>query len=99
VTQVAFHRPSNPRERAPGFALLHLPEYRLARRSLERTSAGIGFEDCKLPLGHRPDHVTTHCLARENRTLIAASKGVCELGSRESPARALLRAQTETVSA
>ena len=62
-------------------------------------AAGVGFEDRKVLLGHKSEHVTTHYSAPEIGTLIAAAERVCELGSRKSPALALVRAQTETVSA
>ena len=56
-------------------------------------AAGIGFEDRKVPLGHRSDHVTTHYSAPEIGALIAAAEQVCELGSRKSRALSLARAQ------
>jgi integrase len=62
-------------------------------------AAGVGFEDRKVLLGHKSEHVTTHYSAPEIGTLIAAAERVCELGSRKSPALALVRAQSENVSA
>jgi integrase len=55
--------------------------------------AGVGFEDRKLLLGHKSDHVTTHYSAPEIGALIQASDKVCELGSRKSPALAIVRAR------
>jgi integrase len=55
-------------------------------------AAGVGFEDRKLLLGHKSDHVTTHYSAPEIGALIEASEKVCELESRKSPALAIVRA-------
>ena len=55
--------------------------------------AGVGFEDRKVLLGHKSHHVTTHYSAPEIGTLIEASERVCELGSRKSPALAIVRAR------
>lgn len=55
-------------------------------------AAGIGFEDRKVLLGHKSDHVTTHYSAPEIGMLIAAAERVCELGSRKSHALTLVRA-------
>ena len=55
--------------------------------------AGIGFEDRKLLLGHKSEHVTTHYSAPEIGALIKASEKVCALGSRKSPALAIVRAR------
>ena len=52
-------------------------------------AAGIGFEDRKVLLGHKSDHVTTHHSAPEIGALIAAAERVCELGSRKSHALSL----------
>ncbi len=62
-------------------------------------AAGVGFEDRKLLLGHKSDHVTTHYSAPEIGSLIEASEKVCELESRKSPALAIVRggAQAEVV--
>jgi hypothetical protein len=54
--------------------------------------AGIGFEDRKVLLGHKSDHVTTHYSAPEIGMLIAAAERVCELESRKSHALTLVRA-------
>lgn len=61
--------------------------------------AGVGFEDRKILLGHKSDHVTTHYSAPEIGTLIEASERVCELESRKSHALSLVRAQNGTSSA
>ena len=55
-------------------------------------AAGVGFEDRKILLGHKSDHVTTHYSAPEIGALIEASEKVCELKSRKSPALAIVRA-------
>ena len=59
-------------------------------------AAGVGFEDRKLLLGHKAGHVTTHYSAPEIEALIQASERVCELGSRKSPALAIVRARAES---
>jgi integrase len=59
-------------------------------------AAGVGFEDRKLLLGHKAGHVTTHYSAPEIEALIQASEKVCALGSRKSPALAIVRAQAES---
>ena len=56
-------------------------------------AAGVGFEDRKLLLGHKSDHVTTHYSAPEIEALIAVSERLCELGSRKSHALTIVRAQ------
>ena len=61
-------------------------------------AAGIGFEDRKVLLGHKSDHVTTHYSAPEIGALIAAAERVCDLGSRKSHALTLLRPQAVNVS-
>jgi integrase len=61
-------------------------------------AAGIGFEDRKVLLGHKSDHVTTHYSAPEIGALIAAAEKVCELGSRKSHALSLVRAQQPSLS-
>src|SRR5271170_5357897 len=58
--------------------------------------AGVGFEDRKLLLGHKAGHVTTHYSAPEIETLIQASEKVCDMGSRKSPALAIVRARAES---
>jgi integrase len=55
---------------------------------------GVGFEDRKVLLGHKSDHVTTHYSAPEIGTLIEASEKVCALQSRKSHALAIVRAGT-----
>lgn len=55
--------------------------------------AGVGFEDRKVLLGHRSEHVTTHYSAPEIGSLIEASEKVCALRSRKSPALAIVRAR------
>ena len=57
--------------------------------------AGVGFEDRKLLLGHKSDHVTTHYSAPEIGSLIKASEKVCALGSRKSHALAIVRGRAE----
>ena len=57
--------------------------------------AGVGFEDRKLLLGHKSDPVTTHYSAPEIGALLKASEKVCALGSRKSPALAIVRARAE----
>jgi hypothetical protein len=99
VTQVAFHCPSNPRGRAPGFALVHLAGYRLSKHGLEWTSAGIGFGDRKVLPGHKPDHVTPHHCTPETGALSAASDRVCGVGARKSQARSPVYAQQAALSA
>jgi len=59
-------------------------------------AAGVGFEDRKLLLGHKAGHVTTHYSAPEIEALIQASEKVCDLGSRKSPALAIVRARAES---
>ena len=59
-------------------------------------AAGVGFEDRKLLLGHKSSHVTTHYSAPEIEALIQASEKVCDLGSRKSPALAIVRARAES---
>jgi integrase len=44
-------------------------------------ATGVGFEDRKVLLGRKSEHVTTHYSAPEIGTLIAAAERVCELGS------------------
>ena len=56
--------------------------------------AGVSFEDRKLLLGHKAQHVTTHYSAPEIGALIKASEKVCELESRASPAIAVVRSRT-----
>jgi hypothetical protein len=58
-----------------------------------RYAASLGFEDRKVILGHKSNHVTTHYSAPEIGALIAAAERVCELGSRNSHALSLVRAQ------
>ena len=75
----------------PGFRsvrihdLKHTYGYRLR-------AAGVQFEDRQLLLGHKAAHVTTHYSAADISNLIAASERVCDLGSRKSPAIAIVRA-------
>jgi hypothetical protein len=61
--------------------------------------AGVGFEDRKVLLGHKSEHITTHYSAPEIGALIEASERVCELGSRKSPALSIVRLQRSTTSA
>jgi hypothetical protein len=56
--------------------------------------AGVSFEDRKLLLGHKAQHVTTHYSAPEIGALIEASEKVCELESRASPAISVVRSRT-----
>ena len=46
----------------------------------------MGFEDRKLLLGHKSDHVTTHYSAPEIGSLIEASEKVCAARARKSHA-------------
>jgi integrase len=62
-------------------------------------AAGIGFEDRKVLLGHKSDHVTTPYSAPEIGAPIAAAERVCELESRKSHALSIARAQQANVSA
>lgn len=52
-------------------------------------AAGIGFEDRKILLGHKPERVTTHYSAPEIGALIQASEKVCNPGGPQSPALAI----------
>ena len=60
--------------------------------------AGVGFEDRKVLLGHKSDHVTTHYSAPEMGALIAAAERVCDLGSRKSPALSSVRLRAKLLS-
>jgi hypothetical protein len=53
--------------------------------------AGVSFEDRKLFLGHKGQHVTTHYSAPEIGALIEAAERVCRLESRASPAISVVR--------
>jgi integrase len=55
--------------------------------------AGVSFEDRKLLLGHKAQHVTTHYSAPEIGALIEAAERVCELESRASPAISVVRSR------
>jgi hypothetical protein len=55
--------------------------------------AGVSFEDRKLLLGHKAQHVTTHYSAPEIGALIEASEKVCELESRATAAIAVMRSR------
>jgi integrase len=55
--------------------------------------AGVSFEDRKLLLGHKAQHVTTHYSAPEIGALIEASEKVCELEFRSSPAISVVRSR------
>ena len=55
--------------------------------------AGVNFEDRRLLLGHKAQHVTTHYSAPEIGALIEASERVCELESRTSPAISVVRSR------
>jgi integrase len=57
--------------------------------------AGVGFEDRKLLLGHKSDHVTTHYSAPEIGSLIEASERVCAARARKSHALTIVRARAE----
>jgi integrase len=59
-------------------------------------AAGVGFEDRKILLGHKSEHVTTHYSAPEIGALIQASEKVCDLGTRKSPALAIVRASGQS---
>jgi len=56
-------------------------------------AVGVGFENRKLVLGHKWDHITTHYSAPEIGALIEASEKVCELPARKSTALAIVRSQ------
>jgi hypothetical protein len=53
--------------------------------------AGVSFEDRKLLLGHKAQHVTTHYSAPEIGALIDAAERVCQLESLASPAISVVR--------
>jgi integrase len=53
--------------------------------------ARVSFEDRKLLLGHKAQHVTTHYSAPEIGALIEASERVCQLESLASPAISVVR--------
>jgi integrase len=57
--------------------------------------AGVGFEDRRLLLGHKSDHVTTHYSAPEIGSLIKASEKVCAPRARKSHALTIVRARAE----
>jgi integrase len=59
--------------------------------------AGVSFEDRKLLLGHKAQHVTTHYSAPEIGALIEASERVCQLESLASPAISVVRPHAGTV--
>ena len=80
---------SAPRHLQPSHDLKHTYGHRLR-------VAGIGFEDRKVLLGHKSEHVTTHYSAPEIGALIEASEKVCALRSRKSPALAIVRARAES---
>jgi integrase len=56
--------------------------------------AGVSFEDRKLLLGHKAQHVTTHYSAPEISALIEASERVCHLESLASSAISVIRPYT-----
>jgi integrase len=58
--------------------------------------AGVSFEDRKLLLGHKAQHVTTHYSAPEIGALIEASERVCQLESLASPAISVVRPHAGT---
>lgn len=53
--------------------------------------AGVSFEDRKLLLGHKAQHITTHYSAPEIGALIQAAEKVCALESHGSPAISVVR--------
>jgi integrase len=53
--------------------------------------AGVSFEDRKLLLGHKAQHITTHYSAPEIGALIAAAEKVCDLQMRASPTISVVR--------
>jgi hypothetical protein len=55
--------------------------------------AGVGFEDRKLLLGHKSDHLTTHYSAPEIGAFIEASDKVCAPRARKSHALTIVRAR------
>lgn len=59
--------------------------------------AGVSFEDRKLLLGHKAQHVTTHYSAPEIGALIEASERVCQLEALASPAISVVRAHAGKV--
>jgi integrase len=56
--------------------------------------AGVSFEDRKLLLGHKAQHVTTHYSAPEIGALIDAAERVCQLESLASPVISVVRSRT-----
>src|SRR5215472_16004625 len=77
---------------APAFRRVRIHDLKHTYGYLLR-AAGVQFEDRQLLLGHKAAHVTTHYSAADISNLIAASERVCDLGSRKSPAIAIVRAQ------
>ena len=63
------------------------------RTDIRLRAVGVGFEDRKLLLGHKSDHVTTHYSAPEIGALIAGLGEGVRVGSRKSPALAIVRAR------
>jgi hypothetical protein len=55
--------------------------------------AGVSFEDRKLLLGHKAQHVTTHYSAPEIGALIDAAERVYQLESLASPAISVVRSR------
>ncbi len=53
--------------------------------------AGVGFEDRKVLLGHKGEHVTTHYSAPEIGALFEASEKVCGLDSHKIPTLSIVR--------
>ena len=61
--------------------------------------AGVAFEDRKLLLGHKAQHVTTHYSAPEIGALIEASERVCQLESLASPTISVVHYTVDRVTA
>jgi len=57
-------------------------------------AARVGFEDRKILLGHKSDHVTTHYSQAELSKLIEASEKAYASESRKSSATTWLRRKT-----
>lgn len=55
--------------------------------------AGVSFEDRKILLGHKGEHITTHYSAPEIGALIEASEKVCGLDSHKIPTLSIVRAR------
>lgn len=61
-------------------------------------AAGVSFENRQDLLGHKSSRITTHYLAAELGSLIAAAHKVCGEDSRKTPAVTLIRARAAAAS-